>query len=69
MATNETVEVYADKAWRDYYPPLEIREQLDALTDDQYFLVGDMFAEGFKAGVVFLITNGQIEEKKDGNTL
>ena len=54
-----TIDDYAKEAWHKYRvePPMEIADRLNQLTDDQYFLCGDMFAEGFRAGFAFRLTN------------
>lgn len=61
-AENPTIEQLADKAWQDYDPPIDVREKLDELTDDQFFLCGDMYAEGFKAGIAWVLTNGKPQD-------
>jgi hypothetical protein len=53
----ETIDDYARNAWDEYTPPKELEEGLDSLTDQQYFLCGDMFAEGFRAGFAFRLTH------------
>ena len=57
-----SIDELADKAWQVYAPPIDVREKLDELTDDQFFLCGDMYAEGFKAGIAWVLTNGKPQD-------
>jgi hypothetical protein len=56
---NLTIEQLSDRAWLDYAPTDEVVVKLDELTDKQYSLCGDMYAEGFKAGVAYILAMGK----------
>ena len=54
-----SIDDLASKAWNDYEVPKELEKLLDELSDTQYFLCGDMFAEGFKAGIAHILAKGK----------
>ena len=57
-----SIDDLANKAWNDYEIPKELVKLVDDLTDTQYFLCGDMFAEGFKAGIAHILAKGKPNE-------
>lgn len=57
-----SIDDLASKAWQDYEVPEELEKLLDELSDTNYFLCGDMFAEGFKAGIAHILTQGKPNE-------
>ena len=57
-----SIDDLASKAWNDYEVPEELEKLLDELSDTNYFLCGDMFAEGFKAGIAHILTQGKPNE-------
>ncbi len=65
MSEQLTIEQMADVAWRDYShggADLDMREKLDSLSDDHYYLCEDIFTEGFKAGIAHILTQGKPNE-------
>ncbi len=53
----------AVKAYHAYIPTLENQKQLDEMTDAHYELCGDIFTDGFKAGVAYILSVGKDNAK------
>ena len=49
----------AVKAYHEYTPLQSNREEMDRMTSEQYELCGDIFTDGFQAGVAYVLSVGK----------
>jgi hypothetical protein len=49
----------AVKAYHAYIPLQSNREDMDKMTSEQYNLCGDIFTDGFQAGVAYVLSVGK----------
>ena len=57
-----SIDEHAFKAWSEYSNPIGVREQLDNLSDDHFFICQEAFEDGFKAGIAHILTKGKPNE-------
>jgi hypothetical protein len=58
---NRSIFDEAVKAYHNYIPLQSNREEMDKMTSEQYELCGDIFTDGFQAGVAYVLAMGKGE--------